>query len=229
VTHVRGGAPDHDDEGDEAVRSADRRVVEGLRRRDETVFAEVVRAHHGALVRVARLHVPSQAIAEEVAQETWLAVINGIDRFQGRSSFKTWLFRIAVHRARSRGTREQRSLPVSSLRDGGGELPGGSGPLVPFERFRGSDAVWAGHWAAPPRRWDGAPEQRAIDGEIRAVIEDAIAELPAHQREVLVLRDVSGLSSSQVCELLGLTEGNQRVLLHRARTRIRNRLERYHE
>jgi RNA polymerase sigma-70 factor (ECF subfamily) len=208
----------------DGVTAEDRRIIAGLRAGDEKIFAELVDRYHGALVRVAMHHVPSRAVAEEVAQETWIAVIEGIDRFEGRSTVKTWLFRILLYRARSRGERERRTTPVSALYSDDGEH---DEPVVAPERFRGSDALWAGHWAAPPRRWDGQAEERLLAGEARACIDRAIATLPPNQRDVLVLRDVKGLTSAEVCDVLGVTEGNQRVLLHRARSRVRAALERY--
>ncbi len=188
------------------------------------MFATLVDRYHASLVRVAMHHVPSRAVAEEVAQETWLAVIEGIDRFEGRSSFKTWLFRILLNRARTRGERERRTTPLSSL---SAEPDDDRGPVVPPERFRGSDALWAGHWAAPPRRWEGESEARLLAKETRARIDEVLALLPAAQRDVLVLRDVYGLTGPEACEALGVSEANQRVLLHRARSRVRASLEHY--
>ena len=202
--------------------AAEWRLVEQLRAGDEAAFRQLVERHHNALVRVAGNYVPTRALAEEVAQETWLAVVSGIDRFEGRSSVKTWLFRILINRARTRGVRERRTVPDSSL---AGE--DGGGPVVEPERFRSSEHRWAGHWAAPPRRWDGIPEDRLLAAETKAVVDAAIEALPPAQREVITLRDVQGLSSGEVCDLLDLTEGNQRVLLHRARAKVRAALERY--
>jgi RNA polymerase sigma-70 factor (ECF subfamily) len=197
-------------------------LVEQLRAGDEVAFRELVTRYHGSLVRVARGYVPSRALAEEAAQETWLAVLDGIDRFEGRSSVKTWLFRILVNRAQVRGLRERRTVPDPAL--AGGE---GGAPAVEPERFRGSEHQWSGHWASPPRRWDGVPEDRLVAAETRAVVDAAIEALPPAQREVIALRDVQGLSAAEVCELLDLSEGNQRVLLHRARSKVRAALERY--
>lgn len=200
----------------------DRRVVAGLRAGDEAVFAEMVGRYHSSLIRVAMRYVPSRAVAEEVVQDTWVGVIESIDRFEGRSTVKTWLYRILIYRARARGERERRSTPMSALANDFHD-----GPSVPTEQFQGSDALWAGHWATPPRRWDGDAEDRLLAGEANDVINRAIAELPQAQREVIVLRDVSQFSAAEVCELLDLTEANQRVLLHRARTRVRAALEQY--
>lgn len=199
----------------------DQRIIAGLRAGDEAVFTEMVDRYNGSLVRVAMRYVPSRAVAEEVVQDTWIGVIQGIDRFEGRSTIKTWLYKILIYRARDRGQRERRTTPMSSL------AGDDSAPSVPTERFRGSDALWAGHWATPPRRWDGDAEDRLLAVEARAVIDAAIAEMPLAQREVIVMRDLSQFSSAQVCELLGVTEANQRVLLHRARSKVRAALETY--
>jgi RNA polymerase sigma-70 factor (ECF subfamily) len=200
----------------------DQRVIEGLRGGDERVFAELVDRYHSSLIRVAMRYVPSRAIAEEVVQETWIAVIEGIDRFEGRSTLKTWLYRILIYRARARGERERRTVPFSAL-----EGDDDSTPSVPTERFRGSDALWAGHWATPPKRWDGDTEARLLAGETQTVLSEAIAALPEAQREVVTLRDIAEFTAAEVCDLLGLTEANQRVLLHRGRSRVRMALEQY--
>lgn len=199
----------------------DQRVIDGLRAGDERVFAELVDRYHASLIRVAMRYVPSRAVAEEVVQETWIGVIEGIDRFEGRSTVKTWLYRILIYRARARGERERRTTPFSALE--GDE----SAPSVPTERFRGSDALWAGHWATPPKRWEGDAETRLLAGEAAGVINSAIADLPSAQREVVTLRDLAQFTSAEVCELLGVTEANQRVLLHRGRSRVRMALEQY--
>jgi RNA polymerase sigma-70 factor (ECF subfamily) len=199
----------------------DQRLVAGLRSGDEAAFVEMVDRYHASLVRVAMRYVPGRAIAEEVVQDTWIGVIEGIDRFEGRSTLKTWLYRILIYRARARGERERRTTPISAL------LDDDSTPLVPTERFRGSDALWAGHWATPPRRWDGDAEARLLAGETRAVIDAAIGALSPAQRDVIVLRDVAQFGAADVCELLDVTEANQRVLLHRARSRVRAALEEY--
>ena len=199
----------------------DQRIIAGLRAGNEAVFVEMVDRYHGSLVRVAMRYTPSRAVAEEVVQDTWIGVIEGIDRFEGRSTVKTWLYRILIYRARARGERERRTVPMSALANDD------SAPSVPTERFRGSDALWAGHWATPPQRWDGDAEERLLAGEARAIIDAVIAELPPAQREVIVMRDLSHFSAAEVCELLDVTEANQRVLLHRARSRVRAALEQY--
>jgi RNA polymerase sigma-70 factor (ECF subfamily) len=203
------------------VTADDRRVIAGLRAGDEAVFAEMVDKYHGSLVRVAMRYVPSRAVAEEVAQDTWIGVIEGIGRFEGRSTVKTWLYKILIYRARARGERERRTTPMSAFDNDE------SAPSVPTERFRGSDALWAGHWATPPRRWDGDAEERVLAHETKALIDAAIAQLPPAQRDVIVLRDLSNFTSAEVCELLDVTEANERVLLHRARSKVRAALEHY--
>jgi RNA polymerase sigma-70 factor (ECF subfamily) len=195
----------------------DAALLERLRAGDEAAFMELVERHHGALVRLARSFVSSQAVAEEVAQETWLGVLNGLDRFEGRSSLKTWIFRILVNRAKTRGQRESRSVPFSALDD-----PEGGGPSVDPDRF-----AEAGAWSSPPRAWEGEPVDRLLAGEARGVIDDAIAKLPPAQRSVITLRDLEGLDAGETCDLLDLTDGNQRVLLHRARSAVRQALEEY--
>jgi RNA polymerase sigma-70 factor (ECF subfamily) len=196
--------------------------VAALRRQDEAAFAALVEAHHASLVRVAKLYVRDHAVAEEVAQETWLAVMQGIDRFEGRSSLKTWLFRILTNTAKTRAEREGRTVPFSAVAELDEE-----GAAVEPERFFGSGHRWAGHWAAYPERWETVPDQRLQSDETCACIGEAIAALPPVQRQVITLRDVEGWSAEEVCRLLDLSEGNQRVLLHRARARVRAALERY--
>jgi RNA polymerase sigma-70 factor, ECF subfamily len=193
----------------------DAALVDRLKRGDEQAFMELVERYHSSMVRVARSFVSSDAVAQEVAQEAWLGVLNGIDRFEGRSSLKTWLFRILVNRARTRGAREARSVPFSSFERESGET-------VDPERFLSDGA-----WVSPPRPWEGQPEERLLASETRDVIRRAIDALPPAQRRVIDLRDVEGLSSGEVVELLDLTEVNQRVLLHRARAKVRQALEDY--
>jgi RNA polymerase sigma-70 factor (ECF subfamily) len=170
-----------------------------------------------SLLRVAMLYVPTRAVAEEVVQETWLAVLTGIERFEGRSSLKTWLFRILTNKAKTRGRRERRTVPVSSLAVDGDE----DGTAVELDRFAQS-----GEWKSPPR---GVPEERLLAGEARRTIEEAIEALPENQRAVITLRDVEGLSADEACNVLGVSETNQRVLLHRARAKVRAAFERYLE
>jgi RNA polymerase sigma-70 factor (ECF subfamily) len=202
----------------------DARLLAALRAGDEEAFAALVRRHHASMKRVARMYVSSDSVAEEVVQETWLAAIAGLERFEQRASLKTWLFHILANKAKTRGTRERRSVPFASL----AREDHDDGPSVPPERFQGDGAAWPGHWATPPRPWED-PERRLQALEARERLRVAIRELPEVQQAVLTLRDVEGLDAEEVCELLDLTDGNQRVILHRARARVRNQLERYFE
>ncbi len=195
----------------------DDQSVEALRRGDEKAFAALINRYHPSLLRLAMSYVATKEQAEDVVQETWLGVLNGIDRFEGRSSLKTWIFRILVNRAKTKGVRESRSVPFSSLEGDGDE----NGPSVDPSRFS------AGAWTSPPESWAGVPEERLLSAETRAVVEDAIAMLPDMQRAVITLRDVQGLTAPEAREVLDLTEANQRVLLHRARSKVRARLEEY--
>jgi RNA polymerase sigma-70 factor (ECF subfamily) len=194
----------------------DAEVVRALRDGDERTFAEVVRMYNASLLRVAQLYAPSRSVAEEAVADTWLAVLNGIDRFEGRSSLKTWIFRILVNTAKTRAQREGRSIPFSALAPEDGEP---YEPSVERERF-----TRAGFWASPPHEW---PEERLLSAEARAVVEDAIASLPDTQRTVITLRDVEGWDSDEVRNVLELSETNQRVLLHRARAKVRRAIEQY--
>jgi RNA polymerase sigma-70 factor (ECF subfamily) len=197
----------------------ERRLVEAIRAGDESAFARLVDEHGPTMLRVARLYTPTAAVAEEVVQETWLGVIKGIDRFEGRSSLKTWIFRILANTAKTRGAREGRSIPFTSL---GGE---GRETAVDPERFLGDDTGFPGHWADPPQRWQG-PE-RLLERETLEVIERTIAALPPAQAVVITMRDVAGFDSDEVCNALEISETNQRVLLHRARSTVRRALEEY--
>ena len=190
----------------------DMRLVEGLRAGDEAAFATLIREYGPAMLRVAQMYVSSRAVAEDVVAEAWLAVLKGIDRFEGRSSLKTWLFRIVANTAKTRGQRERRSVPFSSL---------GDEPAVERERFIGT-----GQWGVPPQRW---PEERLLGEEVISVIGAAIDALPPAQRTVITLRDVEGWSAGEVRNALELSETNQRVLLHRARSKVRRALEHYLE
>lgn len=204
-------------------------LVARLRARDEAAFRDLLRRHHRATVRLAGAYVRSAAVAEEVAQEAWMAVLQGIDGFEGRSSFKGWLFRIAANCAKKRAVREARSIPMSALvndKDGdGGDLEALE-PAVDPDRFN-AEGRWVGHWSAPPAAWGGGAEERLLSGEARAVILREIETLPPLQRQVITLRDVDDCSSEEACEILGITEANQRVLLHRARSRVRAVLEKH--
>jgi RNA polymerase sigma-70 factor (ECF subfamily) len=201
----------------------DAAVVAALRRGDEIVFTELVAAYSSPLLRLAQNFVRTRSVAEEVVQETWLAVLSGNDRFESRSSLKTWLFRILVNKAKTRGLREARSVPFSAL------APDDDERAVPEERFRGPDNQWPGHWASPPRSLDTFPEHRLLAHETRRHIADALEQLPENQRIVVTLRDVAGWDAEEVCDALGLSDGNQRVLLHRGRAKLRAALEEYLE
>ena len=192
-------------------------VVAALRRGDEAAFASLIERYQSSLLRLAMAYVATREQAEDAVQETWLGVLNGIDRFEGRSSLKTWIFRILVNRAKTRGVREHRSVPFSDLVAEGDEAE----PSVDPARFR------AGAWSAPPASWEGIPEERLLSAETRSVVEDAIAALPDGQRAVITLRDVRGFTAPDTVDVLGITEANQRVLLHRARSKVRARLEEY--
>lgn len=195
-------------------------ALAALRRGDERSFGRLVRAHHTALVRLARASVSSDAVAEEVAQETWLAVIKGLHRFEGRSSLKTWIFTILVNKARTRGVRDKRVVPMSSL---GGNRD--DAPAVDQDRFVREGQRWGGHWSQPPAPWTQGPADRLIARETMDVAARAIAQLPRRQRTVITVRDVDGWTPEETCALLELSEGNQRVLLHRARSQVRSVLE----
>ena len=201
----------------------DATLVARLRDGDESAFVELIDRYGATMLRVAQMYVKDRASAEEVVQETWLAVLNGIDRFEERSSLKTWLFRILTNRAKTRGTRDARSIPFSAL---AGTEAEGEEPAVDPDRFLGPDSSTPGAWAAPPRAW---PEDRVLAGETLGVIESAIQMLPDAQRQVIRLRDVEGWTPMEVADALEITDGNQRVLLHRARSKVRAALEEYLE
>lgn len=171
-------------------------------------------------------HTPSRAVAEEVVQDTWLGVINGIDRFEGRSSLRTWIYSILLNNARTRGKRERRTLPFSYFRRRAEE--GGDEAAVEPERFQGRGTEQPGAWARPPVEWE-APEDKLATAEARQVMLEAIAALPPRQRDVITLRDIQGFSAAEASNALGVKETNQRVLLHRARSKVRAALERHFE
>jgi RNA polymerase sigma-70 factor, ECF subfamily len=199
-------------------------LLELLRAGDQSAFAELVDTWSPVLLRVARLYVSTRASAEDVVQETWLAVIEQLDRFEGRSSLRTWVFRILENRARSRGVRDARAVPWSSAF---GDDADDGRPTVDPTRFRGPGDQWPGGWttAGRPTAWQPPPEDAAVATEVRRQLGSALDELPERQRTVVELRDVHGLTSEEVCERLGVTPANQRVLLHRGRARLRARLE----
>jgi RNA polymerase sigma-70 factor (ECF subfamily) len=202
----------------------DRSLVERLRAGDEAAFMDLVDALQPAMLRVARMYVSSQAVAEEVVQDAWLGVLKGIQGFEGRSSLRTWIFRILTNIAKTRGQREGRSVPFAAL--AGDDL---DAPTWDPTSFRGAEEEWAGHWSSLPHDWRGLPQDRLEAAETRAVAAQAIAELPPMQAEVIRLRDVAGWTSEEVRNALELTETNQRVLLHRARGTVRRALDDYLE
>jgi len=209
-------------EGQSDDRRDDAMLLAGMRAGEESAFVELVERYHTALVRVARLYVEGAA-AEDVAQETWLAALRGVERFEGRASLKTWLFRILANRARTRATREARTIPFSALAHT--ELDR-SEPAVSPDRFRGpDDDRWPGHWLLRPTT--ALPEEELLSAELTGHIRVAVDQLPPAQREVVTLRDIEGFDADEVCRLLALTDANQRVLLHRGRSKVRAALEQY--
>jgi len=201
-------------------------LLERLRQGDEAAFASLVDRHHGALLRLAMAYVSDRSIAEEVVQETWMGVLEGVDRFEGRSSLKTWIFRILTNKAKTRGVRESRHVSFSPLA-ASEENP--EEPAVDPTRFQ-TTGHWAGYWVSYPQPWDeNTPEKLLLSQEGTTFLEQAIEALPGKLRQIIVMRDVEGLSSDEACNILGISETNQRVLLHRARSRVRKALEKYLE
>lgn len=198
----------------------DGELVAALRAGDEAAFARLVADWSRPMLLLARGFVSTEASAEEVVQDTWLAVVRGLDGFEGRSALRTWVYRILVNIAKTRGVREHRSIPWSSL---AGE---DDGPTVAPELFRGAEDQYAGGWRSFPAEWSSA-EDGAIEAEARAQLRRALEHLPDRQRIVLTLRDVMGCSSEEVCDLLEVSPANQRVLLHRARAAARHTLATY--
>jgi RNA polymerase sigma-70 factor (ECF subfamily) len=199
-------------------------LVEALRNGDERSFSSLIERHHVPMLRLARVYVSSEAVAEEVVQEAWMGVIQGLDRFEARSSLKTWIFRILTNTAKKRGAREGRTVPFSSVWNAGEDY---REPAVDPDRFCDAGAEYPGHWRSFPVPWDDVPEDRLLSRETLDRINEAIGTLPPSQREVITLRDVEGLSGPEVCTVLGISEGNQRILLHRARAKVRRALDRY--
>lgn len=200
--------------------SEEAQLVEALRRGREDAFLSLVQRHQSSMLRVAQAFVSSAAVAEEVVQEAWLGVLHGLDGFQGRSSLRSWIFGILTNCAKSRGTRESRSAPFSSF-----TAPDEDEPAVDPSRFLGADHPrWPGHWASPPEQW---AEEKLATKETLQFVRRAIEALPPAQKQVITLRDVEGCSSVETCEALGISEANQRVLLHRARSKVRARVEEF--
>lgn len=194
-------------------------LVAALRRGEEDAFLALVNRYHRAMVRVARAYLPSDAGAEDAVQEAWLGVLKGIEGFEGRSSVKSWIFRIAVFCAKTKRARDGWLIPVSALEDEDDD-----GPAVDPDRFEPDGTRYANHWSQPPEPW---AEERLQSAETAALVRIEIERLPPSQRTVITLRDVEGLDSGEVCGILGISEGNQRVLLHRARSKVRAAMERY--
>jgi RNA polymerase sigma-70 factor, ECF subfamily len=208
------------------ISAEDVHLIELLRSGNEAAFESLVDCHSAAMLRLAKVFVTAQAVAEEVVQETWMAVLVGLSCFEGRSSLKTWIFRILTNHAKTRAQREGRSLPFSSLPDVDTDI---TEPAVDPGRFLPADHQWSGHWISFPLDWREIPEERLLSQETRACIDRAIEALPPGQREVILLRDIEGWTSDETCSLLGISAVNQRVLLHRARSKVRGALERYFE
>jgi RNA polymerase sigma-70 factor, ECF subfamily len=208
-----------------AASADDQRLVDSLRAGDESAFEMLIARYHTQLLRLAMFYVPSRAVAEDVVQETWLGVLQGLARFEGRSSLKTWIFRILTNRARTRGQREGRSVAFSDL----ATAEAGTSELsVDADQFWPADhPSWANIWVSYPRNWNELPEDRLLSRETLERVQAAIAALPPSQREVIRLRDVEGWGSEEVCNVLEISESNQRVLLHRARAKVRREVEQY--
>jgi RNA polymerase sigma-70 factor (ECF subfamily) len=210
-----------------AVASADDLyLIEQLRSGNEAAFEALIDRYATAMLRLAMLYVRSREVAEEVVQETWLAVLEGLGRFEGRSSLKTWMFRILTNCSITRAQREGRSIPLSSLEDTDTDH---AECAVDPDRFLPVDHQWSGHWVSFPSNWQEMPEERLLSQETRARIHLAIEAMPPNQREIIVLRDIEGWTSEETCAFLGISEVNQRVLLHRARSKVRTVLEKYFE
>lgn len=212
------------------ISAEDVHLIELLRSGNEAAFESLVDCHSAVLLRLAKVFVTTQAVAEEVVQETWMAVLVGLSCFEGRSSLKTWIFRILTNHAKTRAQREGRSISFSSLPDvDSAVISHSSEPAVDPDRFLPADHQWSGHWISFPLDWREIPEERLLSQETRACIDRAIEALPPGQREVILLRDIEGWTSDETCSLLGISAVNQRVLLHRARSKVRGALERYFE
>lgn len=204
--------------------SEDLRMAERLRAGEEAAFRDLVNRYYGSMIRVALAHVADRSVAEEVVQDVWMAVLEGLDRFEGRSSLKTWIFSILTNKAKTRGVRESRSVPASSLVR---QDEDADEPAVDPARWRQS-GHWKDYWTDYPQSWEeGTPERVLLDKEGAMLLEQAIAALPPRLKQIILLRDVEGLESDEVCAILAISDANQRVLLHRARARVRTMLEDY--
>jgi len=201
-------------------------LVAGLLRGDEAIYLSLTQRHSGAMLRIAKLYVSSHATAEDVVQETWLAVWNGLSRFEQRCSLKTWIFDILTNKARTASRRERRCIPDNGFAQR--EFEGCSGGVSPHRFFDSRHPQWPLHWKQPPLPWDRAAEDSVIAAEAVQVVLTAINDLPQSQRLVISLRDVECWTATEVCDYLGVSANNQRVLLHRARSTVRQRLETFH-
>ncbi len=210
-----------------ATSSDDQQLLAGLRCGDESAYLLLVERHYTAMLRLAMIYVQDRAVAEEVVQDTWLGVLQGLDGFEGRSSLKTWMFHILANKAKTRAHREDRTIAFSSLPsldaegDGRADAPD---RLLPADHPR-----WPGHWTAAPRSWNSLPEDRLVAHETRGRLRQAIEALPEMHRKVITLRDIEGWTTDEICNLLEISETYQRVLLHRARSKVRQALEHYLE
>ncbi len=214
-------SPDSSRQKGMALAKEEQSLLTRLKAGDESAFNELVNRHHGALVRMAMGHVADREVAEEVVQDTWMAVIEGLDRFEGRSSLRTWVFGILIHKAKDRGVREKRHVTFSAFTS----LDDEAEEAVDPSRFRQS-GEWAGHWAFPPQPWDEqTPEKLLASQQAVSAMNKAIEALPANLKDVLILRDVEGVEAREVCKLLNITETNLYVRLHRARERVRAAVE----
>ncbi len=200
----------------------EQKLIERLRAREENAFVELVESYYGQLLSLASLFVSNKAVAEEVIQEAWLAVFRGIDRFEARSSFKTWICRIVMNIARTRGVRESRVVAFSDFVDAETDR---YEPAVDPSQFRLPTDDYPDHWSMMPRAWNADPEKQLLSSETMAVLDRAVEALPEAQRAVLTMRDINGWTTEEVCNALEISETNQRVLLHRARSKVRGILE----
>jgi len=207
------------------VMASEEDLLAALRRGDEEAFVSLVARYNSMLMRLAMMYVRDRSVAEDVVQETWIGFLESLTRFEGRASIKTWIFRILINSAKKRLRRDRRSIPFSSL---GPDVLEPAEPAVDPERFLGpAHSRWPHHWRSTPSDWGGMPESRLVSSETIAIVERAIETLAPAQREVITLRDIEGWTSDEVCNVLGITDTNQRVLLHRARSKVRRELEKY--
>jgi RNA polymerase sigma-70 factor (ECF subfamily) len=215
-----------EERADVAAQPDESGLIGRLRAGDEATFEALIDRYHNSLLRMARSYTRDAAVAEEMAQDTWIALLESLGRFEGRASLKTWLFRIFMNVARARARKESRTVPFSELTPAEENAKPGEGSTVEWHRFTPSWLPrFGGHWISTPGRWQDLPEEQALSSETRAIIASAIATLPDVQRAVITLRDVEGFEAEEVCNLLGVSSTNQRVLLHRARAKVRRALE----